>query len=148
MSTETTSNTGRYSLEQLMNRPIALVESPYRASPGLTVAGARDEEARNTRYVRVCMRYAFLKLGVLPFASHALYTLDGILLDYEPFERMLGIAAGLAIGKCAERSLIFMDFGISEGMKLGIEAAARANRPCVYINLPADELKNYVFQAL
>lgn len=72
------------------------------------------------------------KHGEFPFASHLLYTQEGILNDDIPKERQLGIDAGLEWGKCAEKTVVYGDLGISKGMLYGIEAAKKAGRPIEY----------------
>lgn len=91
-----------------------IIESPY--------AG---DVARNLRYVRACMRDAFLR-GEAPYASHALYTQPGVLRDDVPEERELGIRAGFAWRAAAEVTAVYQDLGISGGMQLGVEHAATA----------------------
>lgn len=76
-----------------------------------------------------------------PFASHLLYTQPGVLRDSMEEERILGIAAGLAWGGWADATVVYVDRGISQGMRLGIEAAGRAHmnglppRPVEYRSL-------------
>jgi hypothetical protein len=94
-----------------------LIESPY--------AG---DVARNLRYVRACMRDAFLR-GEAPFASHALYTQPGVLRDDVPRERNLGIVAGFAWRAAAELTAVYEDLGVSDGMKLGISHARETSVP-------------------
>lgn len=72
-----------------MSEVLVILESPF----------AGDIE-KNLKYARKCMRDCFMR-GELPFASHLLYTQDGILNDDLPKERMLGIDAGLCWGKFA-----------------------------------------------
>lgn len=102
---------------------LVIIESPY----------AGDVKG-NTNYARRCMRDA-LHRGEFPLASHLLYTQEGILDDSISFERNLGIEAGLAWGKHAERTVVYTDFGISNGMKLGIQAAEKEGREIVYRSL-------------
>jgi hypothetical protein len=92
---------------------LVIIESPY--------AGATPEEtAQNAHYARVCMLDA-LRRGEAPFASHLLYTqmLDDRVRD----DRALGIEAGLAVGRVFQYRVVYNDFGISPGMKKGIQAA-------------------------
>jgi hypothetical protein len=103
---------------------LVLVESPY----------AGDTE-RNLRYLRAAMRDCLLR-GEAPFASHALYTQEGVLDDSETDERALGIRAGLAWGAMAEATVVYNDLGISAGMMHGIRNAAACGRPVEYRNLP------------
>lgn len=90
---------------------LVILESPF----------AGDVE-KNLEYARKCMRDCFLR-GEYPFASHLLYTQDGVLDDDNPKERKLGIKAGLDWGKCANKTVVYTDFGISDGMKEGIQSA-------------------------
>ena len=58
-----------------------------------------------------------LDRGEAPFASHLLYPL---VLAHE---RRLGIETGLAWTKVAELSAIYIDLGITQGMRLGMDEA-------------------------
>jgi len=95
---------------------LVILESPF----------AGDIE-KNLEYARKCMRDCFLK-NEFPFASHLLYTQEGILDDAIPEERKLGIHAGLTWGKFAEVTVVYTDLGITEGMKQGIERAKKEGR--------------------
>ncbi len=101
-----------------------LVESPY--------AG---DVARNLKYLRAAMRDCF-KRGEAPFASHALYTQEGVLDDDIPDERQHGIRAGLLWGQAAEKTVVYTDLGFSRGMEYGIANAIEADRPIEYRTLP------------
>ena len=101
-----------------------IVESPY----------AGDVE-RNTDYARACLHDCLIR-GEAPLASHLLYTQPGVLDDDKPDERELGIAAGLEWGMQAEATVVYKDFGISQGMRDGIEAAGAAGRPVEFRSLP------------
>jgi hypothetical protein len=90
---------------------LVIVESPY--------AG---EVERNITYARACLHDCLLR-GLAPFASHLLYTQPGVLDDNVPAERSLGIIAGLAWGSQAERTVVYVDHGISGGMRQGIRHA-------------------------
>lgn len=86
-----------------------IIESPF----------AGDIE-KNLRYVRACMRDCLLR-GESPYASHALYTQDGVLADGDKAERKLGIAAGFEWRQCAEMTVFYLDLGMTPGMVQGIE---------------------------
>jgi len=101
-----------------------IIESPY---AGKTL----EDIEENIEYARACLRDCLLR-GEAPFASHLLYTQDGILRDDVPDERAHGIDAGLELAKRADATVVYTDRGISRGMKLGIEAAERAGRPVEY----------------
>jgi hypothetical protein len=99
-------------------------ESPY--------AGASPEEVeKHLTYVRAAMRDCLLR-GEAPVASHALYTQPGVLDDKNREERRLGIEAGLVWGALADATVVYADYGISPGMKQGIERAEREGRPVEY----------------
>lgn len=102
------------------------IESPY--------AG---DIARNLAYARSCMKDSLLK-GEAPLASHLLYTQEGILDDAVPDERMLGIHAGFAWNSKADATVVYIDYGLSTGMKYGIEAALAAGRQIIYRTLFTD----------
>lgn len=93
---------------------LVIIESPY----------AGDVE-RNTEYARRCVRDS-LSRGEAPIASHLLYTQPGILDDNIPLERQWGIDAGLDWRRVAEASIVYEDYGISNGMQYGIDAATEA----------------------
>ena len=99
-------------LNSLVNnsRVRVVVESPY--------AG---DVAANIEYARQCMNYC-LRNGLAPYASHLLYTQDGVLDDSIPEERALGINAGLAWKHASGcKTLFFIDLGWSSGMVEALE---------------------------
>lgn len=93
---------------------LVIVESPF----------AGDVEA-NIAYARSCVRDS-LQRGEAPIASHLLYTQPGILDDTIPEERRQGIDAGLAWRAVAQASVVYVDRGISSGMRYGIASAMQA----------------------
>lgn len=96
---------------------LVLIESPY--------AG---DIARNVAYAKAAVRDCLAR-GEAPYASHLFFTQEGLLRDDVPEERMHGIEAGLAWGAKADLTAVYMDLGITEGMKLGIERARAEGRP-------------------
>jgi hypothetical protein len=78
--------------------------------------------ARNVEYLRACMRDCLLR-GEAPFASHGLYTQDGVLKDDVPAERELGMQAGMIWFAVADALVIYTDHGISGGMAADIRWA-------------------------
>ncbi len=90
---------------------------------------------KNLKYARAAAKDC-LQRGEAPFASHLLYTQEGILDDLKPEERKLGIDAGFCWGLKAEKSVFYIDLGISRGMDLGVEAAQKAGRPIEFRKLP------------
>lgn len=104
---------------------LVILESPFR--------GATPREAiRNKLYAHKAMLDA-LRREESPLASHLLW--PGILDDADEHERALGIAAGLAWGKAAAATVVYDDFGISPGMRLGINQAEAEGRPVEYRRL-------------
>ncbi len=104
-----------------------IIESPY--------AGETDEETQaNIDYAKKCVHHS-LKRGEAPFPSHLLYTQPGILDDKIPGERMLGINAGFAWGELADLVAVYVDRGISPGMKKGIERAIEKKQKIEYRKL-------------
>lgn len=95
-----------------------IIESPF--------AG---DFAKNRAYANECLRDSLMR-GEAPFASHVIYT--EALDDNIPFERHIGIEAGLAIGRYASKTVVYTDLGISKGMRYGIERAKAENRPIEY----------------
>ena len=104
-----------------------IVESPY--------AG---EVTRNEQYLRRCLRDCLMR-GEAPLASHGLYTLPGVLDDQVHAERELGIHAGFAWRRLALRTVVYEDYGISAGMRLGIEHAQLLRHPIEYRRLLSAE---------
>lgn len=95
-----------------------ILESPYKG----------DIET-NVAYARRALRHS-LSLGESPIASHLLYTQPGVLDDNIEEERNWGIEAGLAWGTVADATVLYLDLGVSNGMKKGIEFA-QLNRPII-----------------
>ena len=87
---------------------------------------------RNIQYAKLCALDS-LKRGESPMVSHLLYT--QFLDDDIPAEREMGIEAGLAWRHVAEKSVVYTDHGITEGMKHGIEAAEKSGLDVEYRNI-------------
>lgn len=102
---------------------LVVVESPF--------SGDKEKNLKNIQYARKCLRDCFLR-GDYPFASHLLYTQEGILDDKVQEERNLGIEAGLCWGRFAEATIVYTDLGISDGMKRGIRRAEEEGRKVEY----------------
>jgi hypothetical protein len=102
---------------------LVILESPY--------AGNVE---KNLEYARRCMRDCFIR-GEYPFASHLLYTQEGILDDNNSEERKLGIDAGLSWGDLADKTIVYTDLGISKGMEYGIKRAKEKGRDIEYRKL-------------
>lgn len=89
----------------------------------------------NLEYARRCMVDCFER-GEAPFASHLLYTQDGVLDDNDPSQRARGIEAGLIWGQYALKTVVYTDLGVSQGMQQGILHAQKFGRPVEFRVLP------------
>lgn len=105
-------------LANMLDKPRVIVESPYKAADPETVE-------RNVRYARRAMHDS-LRRGESPFLSHLLYT--QVLCEEVHADRRLGIAAGLVWGEIAQKTVVYIDYGISVGMHEGIDRAKNENR--------------------
>jgi hypothetical protein len=100
-----------------LNKPLVIIESPF--------AGSNEEEREsNIAYARKCVADSVHR-GEAPIASHLLFTQTGILNDDIPGERTLGIEAGLAWYRVADKCVVYMDRGYSKGMAQGQLRAAQ-----------------------
>ena len=97
----------------MIHRPLVVIESPY----------AGDVEA-NVAYAKRCVRDS-LHRGEAPYASHLFFTQPGLLDDNVPVERRLGIESGFAWGRAAPTVAVYVDRGVSPGMREGIAVALR-----------------------
>lgn len=109
---------------------LVVIESPYAGALGPEGLDALVDEAMrhrdvtmNVAYAKRCVRDC-LRRGEAPYASHLFFAQEGILEDHIAEERELGIAAGFLWGAAAKTVVVYVDRGISEGMRRGIRAAA------------------------
>ena len=102
------------------DRPLVILESPY----------AGDIE-NNVRYAQLCVRDSIMK-GESPMATHLLYTQPNILNDEIEHERDLGISVGLTWIRASSKTVVYTDFGISQGMEHGIEMAKKYGNDIEY----------------
>nr|WP_313709210.1 hypothetical protein [Brucella intermedia] len=108
---------------QAARKPLVIIESPY-----------SGDVARNTEYARACLLDS-LRRGEAPIASHLLHA--QVLDDMRPDERELGIEAGLAWYRVAEKCVVYEDLGTSGGMITGIRRAKQFGVPVEYRRLEA-----------
>ena len=102
------------------------IESPY-ASKKKGIFENKQEVKKHIEYARKCMADC-LKRGEAPIASHLLYTQEGILDDTIHEERKLGIQAGFEWNQFAEKTVVYIDLGVSDGMKAGVKEATERGR--------------------
>ena len=120
-----------FSRNSASSRPrLVIIESPFGTNPDGSRADAATVE-RNVRYVRGALADC-LRRGEAPCASHALYTLDGVLDDTKPEERKLGLEAGWAWGAVAAATIVYCDYGLTAGMQMGINKARGRGQPVVF----------------
>ena len=101
-----------------MKKPFVIIESPFSAP-------TMPELVQNIQYALLAVRHS-LNQGEAPYASHLFYT--QMLDDNNVAERQNGIKAGLEIGSFAQKTAVYTDFGISNGMEYGLDAAKNINR--------------------
>lgn len=109
-----------------IKRPIVVIESPY----------AGNVEA-NVTYARACVADSLAR-GEAPYASHLLYTQEGILNDLAPAQRRLGIDAGLSFHHVASLVVFYIDMGWSPGMREAEHHARRHGVSVTYRSLRPD----------
>jgi|GEM_PF-882801 len=107
-------------------KPVIL-ESPFKGNN-------YEDTEENIRFARLCMHDCFLR-GEAPFASHLLYTQDGVLDDKIPEERALGIEAGFAWKAVASTTVVYINKGMSRGMHLGVRKTIEQKQPLEYRSL-------------
>lgn len=91
------------------------------------------EVQRNKAYLQLCILDCLLR-GESPFASHQMFT--DALFDFIREQRVKGITAGNVWRRFARRTVVYTDFGISEGMAAGIASSAKLEMPVEYRVLP------------
>ena len=106
-----------------------VLESPFAAANGPT-------RQHHITYAQACLRDCLFR-GEAAIASHLIY--PQVLSDSNPTERELGIEAGLAWSEVADATIAYVDHGISDGMKRGIERAHLEGRPVEYRRLHANK---------
>jgi hypothetical protein len=94
-----------------------IIESPY-----------NGEVELNEGYAELAMRDCLLNYNEAPFASHLLYTRRFALNDNDASQRILGINAGFAWRDNAEKTVFYIDLGISSGMLEGIKDCEAKNQ--------------------
>lgn len=104
-----------------MSKPLVIIESPF---AGVTEATRND----NIAYARRAVADSVHR-GEAPIASHLLFTQPGILDDDVPGERAMGIEAGLAWYRVADKCVVYADMGISRGMVAGMDKATWFGMP-------------------
>lgn len=123
-------------------KPFVIVESPFMGKPGVTGNGP-GTTAFNLKYARAAIRDCILR-GEAPFASHLLYTQEGVLRDEIHEERELGMGLGWHVMRRSNYIVVYTDLGFSSGMIRGVQAAIAAGRPARMRSLKDPAFKNCV----
>jgi hypothetical protein len=100
---------------------LVIIESPFRGDATNPAEAARLVE-RNERYLDRCIADC-LRRGESPIASHRM--LVRVCRDDVPEERRRGIDAGFAWRRVAAATVVYVDHGVSSGMREGIAHAQR-----------------------
>jgi len=111
------------------------VESPYSGH-------SHEEWERNINYARYAMQDC-LKRGESPFLSQLLYTQAphvGFVEDSDEKHKLLGREKSVNLAfkwrSKANKTVVYTDFGITNGMKLGIKHAQDHENPIEYRTIP------------
>ena len=100
---------------------LVIIESPY-----------KGKVKQNVAYAQKCMSDSLLR-GECPFASHLLYT--QVLDDTVPELRSMGMSRAFEWYRHADLMAVYIDKGISDGMKMGMEVAEKLGIEIVYRTL-------------
>ncbi len=106
-----------------------IIETPYKG-----INWGDTEE--NIRFTRLCGHDCIVRHNEAWFASHLLYTQEGVLDDKIPEERALGIEGGFAWKEVADSTVVYVNRGISKGMHFGIHKTISLGQPFEYRVLP------------
>jgi len=117
-------------------RDLVLIESPFAPVQGPEAKGLSEQEyadaiAENVAFAKKAVRDC-LSRGESPYATHLFFPQPGMIDDRDADQRHLGIQAGLDWGSRADRTVVYLDRGMSKGMIQGIERARSEGRPVIY----------------
>ena len=104
-----------------------VIESPYAGNYKL-----------NETYAEFAMHDCLVNYNEAPYASHLLYTRKNVLRDHIPADRKLGIEAGFYWRSVSEKTVFYVDLGMTKGMVLGEEDCKKQGKPYEIRELPAD----------
>lgn len=106
---------------------LVILESPY----------AGYDVTANVMYAKRCLGDC-LSRDEAPIASHILLAASGVLDDTVPAWRMLGLRAGWAWYRAADAAVVYIDRGMSDGMREGIKRAFDAIKTVEFRSLYGD----------
>lgn len=102
-----------------------IVETPYRATTPIA-------RIAHKLYLARALRDCYER-GESPYASHAIGPMG--LSDDNEDERAIGIRAGEEWRAAAEATVVYSDYGVTKGMRDGIDAAKDLGQPIEYRSL-------------
>jgi len=114
-----------------------VIESPYAGK-------SANDILINEAYGDLCMRDCLLNHNESPYASHLLYTRKFVLRDSIPEERKLGIEAGFLWRDVAEKTVFYIDLGMTIGMKQGIDDCEEKGKDYEVRHLHPDLWKEFL----
>lgn len=97
---------------------LVIIESP-----------CKGDRVLNEAYARKCMMDSFER-GELPYVSHL--TLTQIMDDDDPTQRAMAMGRVFSCMHKFDKSVVYRDRGITEGMRQGIAEAERCGIPVEY----------------
>lgn len=115
---------------------LTIIESPFAPDKTRPEVFHAPQLEQNISYVRAALRDC-LQRGEAPYASHALYTLPGVLDDSTPAERSTGMRAGFSWGSVGDLRAVYADLGVTSGMQAGIDRAVSDLQSVEIRHLPA-----------
>lgn len=99
----------------------------------------------NIAYARACLSDSLAR-DESPIAWHLLYTQEGVLNYDMSHERQQAMNAGLAWCRRADRSVVYIDRGISSEMEQSIKAAKSAGLPIEYRSIEGKEIPPHLVE--
>jgi len=113
-----------------------ILESPYAGD--YNVNESKGTVKINEIYGALAMYDCMINYDEAPFASHLLYTRKYVLRDNIPSEREIGIKAGFEWRNTAEKTVFYVDLGMTRGMVLGKKDCEEKEIPYEIRELPTD----------
>lgn len=110
----------------VLSFPRIIIESPYTATTAKVLI-------RNQNYLKACIRDSIARCEA-PFAGHFFYT--QFLNDRDPRDRRLGMLLARSWLSTAALVAVYVDLGISPGMKQGIRLASVFSVPTEERSIP------------
>jgi len=117
-------------------RSLINLESPYAGNIDL-----------NVMYAQFCMHDSIVNHYEAPFASHLLYTQPNVLRDEIPEERTMGITAGRDFSDITEKTVVYVDLGMTDGMVFAVKHAQQIDHVVELRFLPTELYEEFTKKA-